>query len=96
MAWADDIPPGELNRQTAMGQHFGHPWYGGGDTRTNEYADVEIPVEVIMPQVNMVAHAADLGMRFYQGQAVPREVSRGNLLRSARVLGTAPHRWVRE
>ena len=34
----DDIPPGELNHQTAMGQHFGHPWYGGGDVRTNEYA----------------------------------------------------------
>ena len=25
----DDIPPGELNRQTAAGQHFGFPWYGG-------------------------------------------------------------------
>ena len=73
----DDIPPGELNRQTAMGQHFGHPWYGGGDTRTNEYADVEIPVEVIMPQVNMVAHAADLGMRFYQGKQFPEKYQGG-------------------
>ena len=34
----DDIPPGELNRQTKAGQHFGHPWFGGGKTRTNEYA----------------------------------------------------------
>src|SRR3546814_8226623 len=32
----DDIPPGELNRQTSKGQHFGFPWYGGGDVRTNE------------------------------------------------------------
>ncbi len=31
----DDIPPGELNRQTAAGQHFGHPWFGGGTVRTN-------------------------------------------------------------
>ncbi|MEO0823373.1 MAG: PQQ-dependent sugar dehydrogenase, partial [Pseudomonadota bacterium] len=30
----DDIPPGELNRQTEAGQHFGHPWFGGGTVRT--------------------------------------------------------------
>ena len=35
----DDQPPGEINRQTAAGQDFGHPWYGGGDVRTNEYKD---------------------------------------------------------
>ena len=26
----DDIPPGELNHVTKMGQNFGFPWYGGG------------------------------------------------------------------
>lgn len=69
----DDIPPGELNHQTAMGQHFGHPWYGGGDTRTNEYAGQEVPVEVVMPAVNTIAHAADLGMMFYTGNQFPAE-----------------------
>lgn len=69
----DDIPPGELNHQTAMGQHFGHPWFGGGDTRTNEYAGQEVPVEVVMPAVNTVAHAADLGMMFYTGNMFPAE-----------------------
>ncbi len=67
----DDIPPGELNRQTAMGQHFGHPWYGGGSVRTNEYKNEEVPVEVVMPAVEMVAHAADLGMEFYDGKMFP-------------------------
>ncbi|SLN12193.1 hypothetical protein PEL8287_00322 [Roseovarius litorisediminis] len=67
----DDIPPGELNRQTAMGQHFGHPWYGGGSVRTNEYKNQEVPVEVVMPAVEMVAHAADLGMEFYDGKMFP-------------------------
>jgi len=33
----DDIPPGEINRQTAAGQHFGFPWFGGGTVRTHEY-----------------------------------------------------------
>ena len=67
----DDIPPGELNHQTAQGQHFGHPWYGGGDVRTNEYAGEDVPVEVVMPAVEMVAHAADLGMSFYTGKMFP-------------------------
>ncbi|MGB3406013.1 MAG: PQQ-dependent sugar dehydrogenase [Jannaschia sp.] len=67
----DDIPPGEINHQTAMGQHFGHPWYGGGDTRTNEYAGQEVPVEVVMPASLTVAHAADLGMEFYNGDMFP-------------------------
>ena len=69
----DDIPPGELNHQTAMGQHFGHPWYGGGDTRTNEYAGQEVTADVIMPAVNTIAHAADLGMMFYTGNQFPAE-----------------------
>ena len=33
----DDIPPGELNHQTAAGQHFGAPWYGGGDIRVSDF-----------------------------------------------------------
>lgn len=73
----DDIPPGELNRQTAKGQHFGFPWYGGGDTRTNEYADSEPPADLVFPAVNMVAHAADLGMHFYQGSQFPAKYRGG-------------------
>ncbi|MBJ6372466.1 PQQ-dependent sugar dehydrogenase [Sedimentitalea arenosa] len=69
----DDIPPGEINRQTAQGQHFGHPWYGGGSVRTTEYAGEEVPVEVVMPAVETVAHAADLGMSFYTGNMFPEK-----------------------
>lgn len=67
----DDIPPGEINHQTEAGQNFGHPWYGGGTTRTNEYADEEVPAGVINPAVETVAHAADLGMMFYTGNMFP-------------------------
>lgn len=69
----DDIPPGEINRQTAAGQHFGHPWYGGGSVRTNEYAGQDVPVDVVMPAVETVAHAADLGMSFYSGNMFPEK-----------------------
>ena len=73
----DGIPPGEINRQTEMGQHFGHPYYGGGDVRTNEYAGQEVPHEVVMPVVETVAHAADLGMTFYNGEAFPAKYKGG-------------------
>ena len=69
----DGIPPGEINHQTAAGQHFGHPWYGGGSVRTNEYANEEVPVDVVMPAVETDAHAADLGMSFYSGKMFPAE-----------------------
>ena len=67
----DLIPPGELNRQTEMGQHFGFPWYGGGGTRTNEYKGTEPPADLVFPVVEMDAHAADLGMTFYTGRQFP-------------------------
>ncbi|OZB17056.1 MAG: sorbosone dehydrogenase [Marinobacter sp. 34-60-7] len=73
----DDIPPGEINRQTEMGQHFGHPWYGGGDVRTNEYKGEEVPVDVVFPVSETVAHAADLGMIFYTGRMFPKEYQGG-------------------
>ncbi|MEM9046115.1 MAG: PQQ-dependent sugar dehydrogenase [Pseudomonadota bacterium] len=69
----DDIPPGELNHQTEAGQHFGHPWYGGGTVRTNEYKDDTPPEGIIHPVVETVAHAADLGMVFYTGRQFPEK-----------------------
>ena len=69
----DDIPPGELNHQTEMGQNFGFPWYGGGHVRTNEYKDQEPPADVVFPVVETTAHAADLGMMFYKGKMFPEK-----------------------
>ncbi len=69
----DDIPPGELNRQTKAGQHFGHPWYGGGKTRVADfgYDQAKVPVDVVHPAVETTAHCADLGMVFYTGNKFP-------------------------
>ncbi len=69
----DDIPPGELNRATKPGQNFGFPYYGGGHVRTEEYKNETPPADVVFPQVEMVAHAADLGMTFYTGRMFPRK-----------------------
>ena len=72
----DEIPPGELNK-LVEGGWYGFPYYGGGSTRTTEYADKEIPADdvarYVPPQVEMIAHAADLGMMFYTGDMFPEK-----------------------
>ncbi|MGB9368906.1 MAG: PQQ-dependent sugar dehydrogenase [Xanthobacteraceae bacterium] len=73
----DDIPPGELNRADKAGLDFGFPYYGGGKTRTTEYKDAQAPANVVYPQVEMVAHAADLGMTFYSGKMFPAKYQGG-------------------
>jgi glucose/arabinose dehydrogenase len=77
----DEIPPGELNKVPAtngklhLGGWYGFPYYGGGSTRTDEYKGKSIPKELaakyVKPQVEMIAHAADLGMMFYTGKMFP-------------------------
>jgi glucose/arabinose dehydrogenase len=73
----DDTPPGELNRITKEGQNFGFPWYGGGKVPTEEYKDSQPPADVVPPQVEMDAHAADLGMKFYTGRMFPQRYRGG-------------------
>lgn len=73
----DDIPPGEINRASGPGQNFGFPWYGGGGVRTVEYKDAEVPADVVPPQREMDAHAADLGMVFYTGRMFPADYRGG-------------------
>ncbi|MCY4152601.1 MAG: PQQ-dependent sugar dehydrogenase [Aestuariivita sp.] len=68
----DDIPPGELNRQTEAGQHFGFPWTNAR-VEIPLYKDVPRPegVTFVEPQLELTAHAADLGMRFYHDESFP-------------------------
>ncbi|WP_425532006.1 PQQ-dependent sugar dehydrogenase [Ancylobacter koreensis] len=73
----DDIPPGELNRATKAGQNFGFPYFGGGSVRTAEYKDQTPPADAVKPEVEMQAHAADLGMTFYTGQQFPAKYRGG-------------------
>ncbi|WP_407674157.1 PQQ-dependent sugar dehydrogenase [Paracoccus beibuensis] len=74
----DDIPPGELNRQTDAGQHFGFPWTNAS-IEIEDFKDVPRPegVSFVEPLVEMDAHAADLGMSFYRGKSFPEEYHGG-------------------
>ena len=73
----DDVPPGELNRADKPGMNFGFPYFGGGKVRTTEYKNKQPPADATFPQVEMAAHAADLGMMFYTGQMFPQKYRGG-------------------
>jgi glucose/arabinose dehydrogenase len=69
----DDIPPEEVNHAPRAGLHFGFPYrYGKAliDTafKTNMSAEQFQPAAIELP-----AHVAALGMRFYTGKSFPRE-----------------------
>jgi glucose/arabinose dehydrogenase len=88
----DDIPPGELNHATGAGEDFGFPFYGGGHTRTEAYLRQTPPPGLVFPTVEETAHAADLGMSFYDGEMFPPayrgaifSVQHGSWNRSVRV-----------
>ena len=74
----DNVPPGELNRQTEAGQHFGFPWTNAS-FEIPDYKDVPRPegVTFVEPQVEMEAHAADLGMSFYTKSSFPEKYHGG-------------------
>jgi len=78
----DDIPPGELNRSTTKGQHFGFPWTNGGiqiagSSAAPDLKGLPAPKGMIEPQVKFPAHQAQLGMTFYTGNMFPAKYRGG-------------------
>jgi len=78
----DDIPPGELNKLTAAGEHFGFPYYNGhfkvaGSAAAPDLADMKEPAGNVFPQVEFPAHQAQLGVAHYTGKAFPAKYQGG-------------------
>jgi len=67
----DDIPPCELNRATALGQHFGYPYCHGGTVKDPEFGDRFPCSDFEAPVQAMGAHVAPLGIKFYTGDMFP-------------------------
>ena len=67
----DDIPPCELNRITANGQHFGYPFCHGGTIADPEFGEQRPCSEFIAPVQNLDAHVAPLGIKFMSGSMFP-------------------------
>lgn len=73
----DEVPPGELNRATAAGQHFGYPYWNGkfkvaGSPAALDLKDMKEPARAVFPQVEFPAHQAQLGMVFYNASQIGR------------------------
>jgi glucose/arabinose dehydrogenase len=78
----DEIPPGELNRSTKAGEHFGYPYWNGkykvaGSAAAPDLKDMKEPANAVFPQVEFPAHQAQLGMTFYSGKQFPAKYQGG-------------------
>lgn len=68
---SDDLPPCELNRATADGQHFGYPFCHGGDVPDPQFGKERSCSEFVAPVQNLGPHVAPLGLEFYTGKNFP-------------------------
>ncbi|MBI4184639.1 MAG: PQQ-dependent sugar dehydrogenase [Proteobacteria bacterium] len=75
----DDVPADEFNHAPRPGLDFGFPWYGGGRTRTPDFAGQAPPPGLVFPAVEFDAHTASLGVHFYSDAMFPAEY-RGDAL----------------
>ena len=69
----DDAPPCELNRAPTPGLHFGYPYCHGSNVKDPEFGEGKDCSDYQNPRVEMYAHTAPLGMRFYTGSSFPEK-----------------------
>jgi glucose/arabinose dehydrogenase len=72
----DDRPPDELNRAPRAGMHFGFP-YCHGRAHADPDHDRLSCRQTVPPEVELDAHVAALGMRFYRGTRFPEPWRQG-------------------
>src|SRR5207245_700786 len=65
-------PPDELDRAPRPGLDFGFPYCHGRVVSDPEFGAGHPCAQYIPPQVELAAHVAALGMRFYTGAMFPR------------------------
>ncbi len=69
----DDLPPDELNRAPRKGLHFGFPYVHGKNVVDPEFGPKGAGRKFTPPELELPAHVASLGMRFYTGTMFPPE-----------------------
>lgn len=70
---SDDTPSDKLNHITRMGEDFGYPHCHQGNLPDPKFAMGHKCSEFTPPVVNLGAHVAPLGMKFYTGSMFPAE-----------------------
>jgi len=73
----DDLPPDELNRAPRAGLHFGFPYLHGRTVHDPRFWASRPAVDFRLPELELPAHVAALGMRFYSGTLFPDEYRGG-------------------
>ena len=68
----DDVPPDELNVAPRAGLHFGYP-HCHGSVADPEFGRGRTCAQYAAPALELGAHVAALGMRFYRGTMFPSE-----------------------
>jgi len=68
----DDLPPEEINI-VSEGGDFGWPYCYGQNTPDPKYNDPSKCIDTLPPFVELQAHSAPLGLRFYTGQGFPEK-----------------------
>lgn len=69
----NENPPDELNAAQKKGMHFGFPYCHGGTIADPDFGKGKRCDDYTPPAINLGAHAAALGMRFYTGEQFPAE-----------------------
>ena len=67
----NEIPPDELNRVAAAGQHFGFPYHHGIDIPDPQFGGKRARETTVLPAQELGPHVAAVGMRFYTGNMFP-------------------------
>ena len=70
---SDDMPSDKLNMISKIGEHFGYPYCHQGDLPDPKFAMGHKCSEFTPPVLNLGAHVAPLGMKFYTGDQFPAE-----------------------
>lgn len=69
-----NAPNDELNRVMRVGEHFGFPYCHDKNVPDPEFGQKRQCSEFTPAALGLGAHTAALGMRFYRGNAVPKEM----------------------
>src|SRR6188508_2583832 len=77
---SDDMPSDKLNMISRIGEHFGYPYCHQGDMPDPKFAMGHKCSEFTPPVVNLGAHVAPLGMKFYTGDQFPAEYKNNILI----------------
>jgi glucose/arabinose dehydrogenase len=77
---SDDLPSDKLNHIARLGEHFGYPYCHQGDLPDPKFAMGHKCAEFTPPVLNLGAHVAPLGMKFYTGDQFPADYKNNIIL----------------